>query len=162
LASGPEDLPQASVGETPGSGPLLHLNEESANWDGTALNGKSAVERAEQLATLPGVQTAKTVYVAASPMLDGQTVRTYLVKLPSSSELRLLVRVPNPSANGKTKVAESNPSAAALLRERDPRAREAIAKRGYAEYSRCASVRALVSSLDGLAPSERWPKLREG
>jgi hypothetical protein len=158
------ELPQCSVGGLPGGGAVLEISEKTVVLEGAKVEGRTLAERvagvrawSEQRSS--GSQAPETLYVAASPEVDVQTLRAYITQIPEKIRLRLLVRAPA-AAGQPTSNAPVGGPAERLLAERDPRAREALARDGFAEYSRCASVAQAVQSVEGLGARERWPRLR--
>ncbi len=161
------ELPISTIGELPGSGPVLEISEDGAWLDGTPLAGRGAPERAlalqARLAPEPSgaLGKAPALYVAAAGSVDVQTLRTYLSGIAAGSVLRLLVRMPAaPSTQATTDNDRAREWSQKLLAERDPRERERIAEQAYSEFSRCEGVTNAVLGVRGLPASERWPKLR--
>jgi hypothetical protein len=157
--------PECAVGELPRGGALLEIAESAVILDGAKITLPSLADRvARTQAWLEqGSKASDTVYVAAAPSIDVQTLRAYLSRAPRTLKIKLLVRMPaQPGASTPSAAKDAaRELAARLLDERDPRAREELAKAGYAQFASCASVSAAVHSLAGLTARERWPRLRE-
>jgi hypothetical protein len=163
------ELPECAVGEVPGGGALLEISERAVLLDGEKFELASLVERAARVRAwleqkARASQLSETVYVAASADIDVQTLRAYLNQMPEALKVRLLVRMPAAAAtsagSGSTDAVQV--LAARLLAERDPHAREDLARTGYGEFSSCAGVLQAVRSVEGAGARERWPRLREG
>ena len=152
------ELPEAALGNVPGEGPLLELDEQGAYWDGQPIPGADTTTRAVWLHSNATAAQGSAVYIAAHPNIDVQTLRTFLLGLPPSSQARLLVRMPSQSSEA----AKDNSFAARLLQERDPKAREQLAEQGFAQHSRCTALNGAISAANGLGASERWTKVRQG
>ena len=168
------NLPASTLGAVPGSGPLVEVSPDALAIDGAPLLEASAEARAQKFADwvlgwareagasgAPQSRDGRVLYVAASADLDVHSLRGFLVRVPKSVELRLLVRVPAPShltTEGDTSSARD--AAARLLVEPDPGKRHDIASNAYAEFAECP---ALISAISAVAPSDpraRWPALK--
>lgn len=166
------DLPASSLGAVPGPGALLEISETEAVADGALLGGATTAARASAFATWaeswatrsePAPLGAKRVlYVAASAALDVQAIRSYLVRVPSSVELRLLVRTPSP--RGAAEEGEGTPRARELaqrlLTEPAFEKRKELAREGYAAFARCSAVTEAVTSVEPQRKETRWPALQ--
>jgi hypothetical protein len=162
------ELPECAVGDVLGGGALLEVSERAVLLEGEEFELASLAERAARVRAwfeqkAQAKQTPETVYVAAPAEIDVQTLRAYLHQLPESLKVRLLVRVPAAAATAGPETSRDAARAfsARLLAEREPRAREELARAGYAEFASCAKVSQAVHSVDGLGARERWPRLRE-
>ncbi|MGC4094824.1 MAG: hypothetical protein QM756_44280 [Polyangiaceae bacterium] len=164
------DLPESTIGEVPGIGALLEIDEGSARFDGEALGGATASERAlaggkavERWLTASAEQ--RELYVAAARSIDVQTLRTYLAQIPQQVRARWLVRMPapeSPKAAPEREDHEARALADRLLAERDASQRKAIAREGFASFSRCSGVSAVLDQADAAPAQARWPTLRQG
>ena len=112
------ELPEAALGNVPGEGPLLELEEHAARWEGQPIPGADTTARASWLHGNATAAQGSAVYIAAHPNIDVQTLRTFLLGLPPSTQARLLVRTPSQTSEA----AKDNGFAARLLQERDPKA----------------------------------------
>lgn len=166
------NLAQSTLGSAPGSGPVLEIFERSAAVDGNPVPGRTAPERAKQARRLLDGAFEKaaanaSIYVAAAKDADIRTVRTYLIELPASANIRLLLRTS--AAQKGTSAADGGDSpsdpaqelAARLLAERDPRVRQQLATEGYARFANCEPLNEAVRSVEGAPAAERWPRLQK-
>lgn len=156
--------PECAVGEVPGGGALLEIGESVVILDGERSELPSLGERVLRAKDWfeQASRVNDTVYVAAAPSVDVQTLRAYLRHAPQGTKLKLLVRMPAPAAfSAPSATNAARELAARVLDERDPRAREELAAAGYAKFASCPGVTDAVRSLAGLPPRERWPRLRE-
>jgi len=152
------DLPQSTLGAPPRAGSVLEVSETSLSLDGKSITPSA-------LATLGARDAKSTLYVAAAPDTTIQRVRHAVAALPKSVELSLLVRAgdagPTPvSAPGTPERAQR--LVEGVLAERDPKARRALLRQGYAEFSSCNELAAVVERADALSAADRWPALRAG
>jgi hypothetical protein len=160
------ELPQCAVGELPGAGALLEITAQGVALDGKKFESASLPERVARVRSwLEGHReagrTSESLYVAAAADVDVQTLRAYLTQMPEALKVRLLVRMPAAAATQSGAKDEAREVAGRLLAERDPHAREELARQGYAQFATCGAVAQAVRSVEGLGARERWPRLRE-
>ena len=148
------ELPESTLGEVPGAGPVLEVSESSQALDGQALDAGAWAAEAKKL-PLPS-----TLYVAAAPDVTIHALRTVLAGVPRGVKLALLVRVHGaalPAEAGTPEHAQT--LAARVLSEHDPTIRKAVAEQGYAEFSSCQALSDAVASAGRARPNARWPEL---
>jgi hypothetical protein len=148
------DLPVSTLGGLPGSGPVLDISGASgasATLDGEPIRGSDLAAR---------VQGLPQLYVAAAADADVQTLRAFLAHVPTSVELRLLVRMPKLTGSPRGSTEAAPDASTRLLLEADPRVREKIAAEGYASLAECPALTQAVSSVNGQGAHQRWPALQ--
>ncbi|HVR20785.1 MAG TPA: hypothetical protein VMS65_13840 [Polyangiaceae bacterium] len=150
------ELPVSTLGVPPGVGSVLEVTERTTRLDGTAVHREDLAAR---LADVRG-----PLYVAAPPATTIAELRKVLTETPKSAEPRLLVRTER-SAGAFLAVPgaseRSRELASALIAERDPKERTALAKQAYAELNACPAIANSVASVDGLRVGDRWPALKK-
>jgi hypothetical protein len=157
------DLPESTLGAVPGTAPVIEISEAALVIDGEPSSATSLSERAAALNAwalrTPG-SDARVVYVAPARETDVRTLRAYLAALPARFEARLLVGTVQESAPPGVDGGRAEELARGLLSARDPAARQAIAKVGYAEFSSCAAFDRAVAGVEHLSSATRWSALR--
>jgi len=152
------DLPPSTLGAPPRAGAVLEVSEASLALDGKPIT-------ASALPTIGARDAKSTLYVAAAPDTTIQRIRLAVAAVPKSVELSLLVRARDPGTAAVS--APGTPERAqrlveGVIAERDPNARRALLRQGYAEFSRCEGLASAVERADALSPAARWPALRTG
>jgi hypothetical protein len=163
------DVAQSTIGSVPGPGPILQVSPDAAVADGTQLAGSTPEARILAFgqwaeARWPGGSASgdSVVHIAAHRDVDVQTLRAFAARIPESVELRLLVRTVADSSTATTEGdSQAKTLAGRLLMERDPGARQKLAREGYATFSKCAALSDAVDAVDAADPAARWPELRE-
>jgi len=150
------ELPESTLGATPGMGPVLEVTEHALVLDGEPVDAATWAARAQALPA-PG-----TLYVAAAPNLTIHALRAALLPVPPAVAPKLLVRVPAPSAfpNEPATPADARSIAKELLTTHDPAKRKKLADEGYEEFASCVDLRRAVASVPAESARERWPALR--
>jgi len=150
------EVPESTLGEAPGSGPVLEVTEKNLVLDGQLLDASAWAERARALPA-PG-----TVYVAAASDVTVHALRAAVLPLPAGVTPKLLVRVQSPGTlpNEPGTPPRAQAVAARLLYVHDPAARQALADDGYREFTNCAELTRAVTSVKASSSRERWPALR--
>jgi hypothetical protein len=149
------ELPESTLGSTPGAGSVLEVTETSLVLDGATIDPAAWPVRAKVLSA------GHVVYVAAAPDVTIRTLRAAVLPLPRSVKLGLLVRVHAAAAlpAEPDTPPEAQTIASRVLTERDPAVRKSLAEKGYAEFSSCPAVSAAVASAGTAPPNGRWPTL---
>lgn len=152
----PTELPESTLGEAPGAGPVLEVGETSLALDGQPLDAATWAERARTL-PVPG-----TLYVAAAPDVTIHALRGALLPVPAGVTPKLLVRVQSPGTlpNEPGTPPRAQAIAARLLYVHDPASRKTLADEGYGEFTNCAELTQAVASVKASSSRERWPALR--
>jgi hypothetical protein len=151
------ELPESTLGEAPGNGPVLELGETTQALDGQALEPAAWALEARKL-TAP-----TTLYVAARPDVTIRALRAALAPVPRGVTLKLLVRVRAaalPAEAGTPERAQA--IAARVLSEHDAALRQSVAEQGYAEFSSCPALADAVGAAAHARPNARWPELHAG
>jgi hypothetical protein len=150
------ELPESTLGEAPGAGPVLEVTEQGLTFDGALLDAGSWAERARAL------PAPSTLYVAAAPDVTIHTLRKALLPVPTAVTPKLLVRVQSPGTlpNEPGTPPRAQAIAARLLYVHDPVARKTLADEGYAEFTNCAELTQAVTSVPASSSRVRWPALR--
>jgi hypothetical protein len=152
------DLPTSTLGAAPGTGPVLAVTEQALTFDGESMTRERWAARAAEL------PAQSSLYVAASPDVTIRTLRGVLAPVPTSVDLKLLVRT---AGKGHSLAADpSVPEAARaiagrLLTESDPARQKSLAESGYDEFSSCGPLKAAIAGVGPRPPRERWPALKQ-
>jgi hypothetical protein len=149
------ELPESTLGATPGAGPVLELSDTRLVFEGQSLEPTAWASRARALPA-NGV-----LYVAAAPDTMIQSVRAAVLPVPRSVKLELLVRVHAAAAlpASADTPAEAQTIATRVLTERDPAVRKSVAEQGYATFSNCPGLAAAVATAGKAPANSRWPAL---
>jgi hypothetical protein len=169
------DLPLASVGRTPGMGPVIEVAAAEVVIDGTQVALPALADRvtkfrewvtawadAQKQAPEGGQRKAALLYFAVARSVDVQTLRAFLVHVPAGVELRLLVRVPraaNHGPEGETS-KEAQEAAVDVLSMPESDALRTRVTAAYANLSRCDAVTQAASSVATVHGRQRWPALQ--
>jgi hypothetical protein len=150
------ELPGSTLGAAPGAGPVLEVTETARFLDGEALDAAAWSTRAKALSA------SATVYVAAAPDVTIRALRAAVLPLPSSTNLKLLVRMRSPAALPAEQgtPVRAQELATQVLTGQDAETRIATAERGYAEFARCPALATAVATAGRARRNVRWPALR--
>jgi hypothetical protein len=184
------ELPLSRVGAAPGGGRLVEIAADLLVLDGEVVpdaDREARIRRFEgwvkdrvtewgETRPASGATRAKAekavLYVAASADLEMQVLRSFLVHVPETVELRLLVRMAAPehsqgrahSEGGSNEVRgepeEAQEIAGRLLGEPEGQRRGQIAAEGYARFADCAAMAGAVASISSVDAQQRWPALQ--
>lgn len=166
--STPIDLPESIIGEVPGAGALLEIDENFARFDGVDVAGRTPAERAHavgpKLLAFFANEAARDLYVATPRNTEVEELRSYLGQVPSKVKVRLLVRMPASSSevpSAEDSEAEARELASKLLSERDPATRAALSRQAFERFARCKAVHDAAEQVAQLPADRRWLALRE-
>ena len=168
------DLPIASVGRTPGTGPVIEVGPAEVVIDGTQVTSPALADRvgrfrdwvtpwaAAQKAAPEGGRKATLLYFAVARTVEVQTLRAYLTHVPSGVELRLLVRVPKAADHspGDETSKEAQEAAVDILSMPESDALRSRVTSAYTNLSRCDAVTQAASSVASVHGRQRWPALQ--
>jgi hypothetical protein len=166
-AAGFVDLPLATVGMSPGTGPVLQLSPNQVLLDGQPLRETALDARVRRVSSwlAEKVQAAtpgkSALYVAASADLDIHTLRLYLAAVPETLALKLLVRT---SATSSGDPARAKPEALQLahelLAEQNPERRAVRSLKAYRSFSTCTAFDEAVSASPVTPLGQTWQARR--
>lgn len=168
LATAPSvEVPLSTVGGVPGNGPVVEISGSVMILDGEVVKEHEQASRSMRLtswvSTWLSTRPAKpTIYVAAAPDLDIRSLASYLRAIPESVELKLLVRLaePTPVSRVESSRPEGESPLARLLSERDPERREELSRALYQEYADCSALQQAVEASSQVSARERWQARR--